>query len=147
MAPYFGGTFYSVDLASWLGSSGGPIIDVERSRKQGRPILVGILMSEGWRTCDSGIQPTTKNTFNLNEVLYNSPEENIPRIDKISENDSDIKNSELSAQSQDLQKDNNFNPSPPENFDVSSETIPNDISFNDQSPPPGAPPLASNSNQ
>lgn len=56
---YFGGVFFSIDLVSWIGSSGGPIIDVKKSVKQQRPVLTGILMSEGWQVCDSGMLPIT----------------------------------------------------------------------------------------
>jgi len=63
---YFGGTFYSVDLVSWIGSSGGAIIDVGESRYRNKPVLAGILMSEGWQVCDSGILPMTS----YNEIFY-----------------------------------------------------------------------------
>ncbi len=63
---YFGGTFYSVDLVSWIGSSGGAIIDIKESQARKRPVMTGLLMSEGWQLCDSGILPLTS----LNEHYY-----------------------------------------------------------------------------
>ncbi|CAN8068223.1 unnamed protein product [Agarophyton chilense] len=53
------GMFFSIDLASWSGSSGGPIIDMIATRITGRPTIVGVLMSSGWGICDSGIVPVT----------------------------------------------------------------------------------------
>lgn len=52
---FMGGTFYSIGLASWSGSSGGPIVDIEETLKQGRMVITGVLMSSGWKVCDSGI--------------------------------------------------------------------------------------------
>lgn len=63
---YFGGTFYSVDLVSWIGSSGGAIIDIKESQARQKPVLTGLLMSEGWQLCDSGMLPITS----ANEYYY-----------------------------------------------------------------------------
>lgn len=45
--PFQGGNFFSVSLASWSGSSGGPIVDVAASNTEGRPVVLGVLMSSG----------------------------------------------------------------------------------------------------
>ena len=54
---FMGGTFHAIDLVSWIGSSGGPIIDTTYSLQMGRPVLAGVLMSGGWQKCDSGMLP------------------------------------------------------------------------------------------
>lgn len=64
-----GGWFESVELASWAGSSGGPIVDVERSAAHGRPVVVGVLMSSGWSVCDSGLVRVTKDVAVVAELL------------------------------------------------------------------------------
>lgn len=69
---YFGGTFYSIDLVSWIGSSGGAILDVGKSVERQRPVLTGILMSEGWQVCDSGILPLTSSNW-LYWMLVTTP--------------------------------------------------------------------------
>lgn len=70
---YFGGIFYSIDLVSWIGSSGGAIIDVAKSAEKSRPVLAGILMSEGWQVCDSGMLPVTKGSDMLTNLIAVPP--------------------------------------------------------------------------
>lgn len=67
--PFLTGTFFSVDLASWSGSSGGPIVDVEASHVAGRPVVVAVLMSSGWSVCESGIVPVTSDMPVVNLLL------------------------------------------------------------------------------
>lgn len=67
--PLGDGVFFSIDLASWSGSSGGPIIDVNATRSSGRPCVVGVLMSSGWSVCDSGIVPVTTAIPLVQELL------------------------------------------------------------------------------
>lgn len=67
--PFQGGTFYSLELASWSGSSGGPIIDVSASNAAGRPVVAGVLMSSGWSVCDSGIVPVTSYIWVVKQLL------------------------------------------------------------------------------
>ena len=66
--PLNGGIFHTVDLASWSGSSGGPIIDIEKSKKMRRPVVVGVLMSSGLEVCDSGIVPLTDKNKELRSM-------------------------------------------------------------------------------
>lgn len=67
--PFQGGMFFSVNLASWSGSSGGPIVDVAASNAEGRPVVLGVLMSSGWSVCDSGIVPVATAIPIVNELL------------------------------------------------------------------------------
>lgn len=67
--PLGDGVFFSIDLASWSGSSGGPIIDVNATRTTGSPCVVGVLMSSGWSVCDSGIVPITTAIPLVQELL------------------------------------------------------------------------------
>lgn len=67
--PFMEGSFHSIDLASWSGSSGGPIIDIAASNAVGSPVVVGVLMSSGWSVCDSGIVPVSMDSGTVRELL------------------------------------------------------------------------------
>ncbi|KAI0559742.1 Peptidase S1 PA clan [Gracilaria domingensis] len=67
--PLGSGVFFSVELASWSGSSGGPIIDMNTTRMTGSPSVVGVLMSSGWELCDSGIVPVTTGIPVVEELM------------------------------------------------------------------------------
>lgn len=61
--------FHSVNLVSWTGSSGAPMLDVAASRAEGRPVVRGVLMSAGWTMCDSGIVVVDSQKSELRALL------------------------------------------------------------------------------
>lgn len=82
--PYFGGMFYTVDLVSWIGSSGGAIIDIEKSRVARRPVIAGVLMSEGWQMCDSGLVPVSTETHIVQSLAQVQPQRVVANGEQVS---------------------------------------------------------------